>query len=75
MDIKYQEQYENLGLNILHYRKREKCTQEQLAEMLSIERTHLGRIELGKGGVSLDVLFHMAELFKIPVKALFDFKD
>lgn len=75
MDKKYEDSYEKLGLNIVYYRKRDKLTQEQLAELLDIERTHLSRVELGKGGVSLDVLFGIANIFKIPIKALFDFRD
>lgn len=75
MNKKYEDSYEKLGLNIAYYRKRDRLTQEQLSEMLELERTHISRIELGKGGASLDVLFKMAELFKIPVKALFDFRE
>lgn len=75
MNKNYEDSYEKLGLNIAYYRRREKLTQENLAEILGCDRTHISHIEVGKSGISVDLLFQMAELFKIPAKALFDFRE
>lgn len=75
MDINHQDKYEKVGLNIAYYRRSNKLTQEALAELLDLDRTHISNVELGKGGVSLDVIFDMADLFKIPVYKLFEFRD
>lgn len=75
MDSKYVEQYRKFGLNVVYYRKMMWLTQEELAELLDISRSHIGMIELGNVGISFDLLFRMCEVFKIKPKDLFDFKD
>ena len=64
-----------LGLNIAYYRKLNSFTQEKLAEKLDLDRTTISKIELATCGVSLDVIFEIAELFEISVEKLFDFRD
>jgi len=71
----YEAQYRKFGLNVVYYRKALRATQLQLAELLDIERSHISAIELGKVGVSLDLIFKMCEVFKIKPKDLFDFRD
>ena len=41
-----------IGLNILHYRKEQRLTQAQLAEMCGsgVSTNHLQRVETGEGG-------------------------
>ena len=75
MDIKQTRKYELLGLNVAYYRRRNKLTQEQLAELLGIDRTHMGNIELARSGASLDVIFRIADALEIPVYKLFEFRD
>lgn len=70
----YQDSYIKLGLNIVYYRKREKLTQLQLAELVDIDRSHISAIELGNVGASLDVIFKLCEVLKITPKELFDFR-
>jgi DNA-binding XRE family transcriptional regulator len=50
-------------------------TQLQLAEFLEIDRSHISAIELGKVGVSFDLIFKMCEVLRIKPKDLFDFRD
>lgn len=69
------EKYEALGLNIAYYRRKRKLTQEQLAELLKIERNHVSNIELAKAGASLDVIFRMADVLEVPVSKLFEIRD
>ena len=47
----------------------------QLAELVNIDRSHISAIELGNVGVSMDVIFKMAEVLEISPKDLFDFRD
>ena len=75
MKAEFKEQYEQLGLNIVYYRKRKKLTQLQLAELADIDRSHISAIELGHVGASLDVIFKLCEVLDITPKTLFDFRD
>ena len=75
MKAEFKEQYEQLGLNIVYYRKRKKLTQLQLAELVDIDRSHISAIELGNVGASLDVIFKLCEVLDITPKTLFDFRD
>lgn len=67
--------FEAFGLNIVYYRKRARLTQLQLAELVDVDRSHISAIELGKVGVSFDVLFKMCEVLCVTPKELFDFRD
>jgi len=75
MRAEFKKQYEQLGLNIVYYRKKKKLTQLQLAELADIDRSHISAIELGNVGASLDVIFKLCEALDIPPKNLFDFRD
>lgn len=75
MNEKYREQYIKFGLNVVYYRKMHRLTQLQLAEFLDIDRSHISAIELGKVGVSFDLIFKMCEVLRIKPKDLFDFRD
>ena len=75
MDIRHQDRYTKLGLNIAYYRKLRKYTQLQLCEMLDIDRTHISKIELDNVGVSLDIIFSLADVLDIPVYKLFEFRE
>lgn len=75
MKEKYRDLYRKFGLNVVYYRKRMRVTQEGLAELLDIQRSHISAIELGNVGVSFDLIFKMCEVFQIKPKDLFDFRD
>lgn len=75
MKQEYQDFYRKFGLNIVYYRKRELLTQLQLAELVDVDRSHISAIELGKVGVSFDVLFKLCEVLHVTPKELFDFRD
>lgn len=74
MKLSHKQKYRLLGLNIAYYRKPNGYTQESLAEKLDIDRTTVSKIELANAGVSLDVIFDIADLFEIPVEKLFVFR-
>ena len=75
MKPQYKQKYAQFGLNVVYYRKRKKLTQLQLAELVDIDRSHISAIELGRVGVSFDVIFKMCEVLEITPDKLFDFRD
>lgn len=74
MKAEYKDQYEKFGLNIVYYRKKNKLTQLQLAELVDVDRSHISALELGKVGISLDLIFKLCEVLNITPKELFDFR-
>ena len=62
-----------LGLNIAYHRKLKGLTQEQLAELAGISRTHLSNIEAPNmpTSMSIDTFFDIAKLLGVePAKLL-----
>ena len=75
MDITQIDKYKQLGLNVSYYRHKRELTQEQLAEIVNIDRTHVGNLELARAGTSLDVVFRVADALEVPVYKLFEVRD
>ena len=69
------ERYRNLGLNIAYYRKLRGLSQERLAELADISRTHMSRIETADCAVSLDVVFTSADALRVEPYKLFQSKE
>ncbi|MGN0162861.1 MAG: helix-turn-helix domain-containing protein [Candidatus Ornithomonoglobus sp.] len=71
---KHTEQFKQLGLNITFYRKMKNLTQLQLAEKLSISRTHMSNIEAPNmcTSLSLSLLFDIADALEIDVCKLLE---
>ena len=63
-----------IGLNVAYYRKEQNLTTQDLAEMASISRNHLQRIESGYAA-SVDVFMCIAEALGVPLSRLFDFRE
>ena len=64
-----------LGRNIAKYRKEKELTQNQLSDLLDISREHLAKIETAKRGISINLLFRLSEILKVPEKNFFNFED
>ena len=78
MDIRHYKEWIQIGLNILHYRKEQRLTQEQLADACGedgISRNFIKRIETGVSSCSVDTLIDIANALNIPLYKLFEFKD
>lgn len=78
MDIQHYDIWVKIGLNILHYRKEQRLTQEQLADLCGesgVSRNHIQRIETGAAGCSVDTLIDIAKALNIPLSKLFEFKE
>jgi len=74
MQTEFPEKYRILGLKIAYYRKKAGYTQEVFAEKINRSVNFLAQVE-GTGttrGVSLETLFKMASVLKIPVSKLLE---
>ena len=74
MQKKHIDKYKYLGLNIAYYRKMKNLSQEKLAELINISRTHMSRIETADCAVSLDVLFDICNVLEISPNKLFEYR-
>jgi len=72
---KYYDIWLGIGLNILHYRKEQGMTQEQLAEKCNISRNFMQRIETAASSCTVNTLSDIADALNIPLKKLFEFRD
>ncbi|HIW47777.1 MAG TPA: helix-turn-helix domain-containing protein [Firmicutes bacterium] len=72
MKSNFTEQSRRLGLKISYYRKCRSLSQMQLADCIGVSRTHMSRIENNDCGVSLNVIFRIADALEIPVAKLFE---
>ena len=75
MNTKQFDKYKHLGLNIAYYRKAKNLSQDQLAEMINISRTHMSRIETAGCAVSLDVVFDICDVLEVSPNKIFDFRN
>lgn len=78
MDIQHYDIWVKIGLNVLHYRKEQRLTQEELANLCGesgVSRNHIQRIETGAAGCSVDTLIDIAQALNIPLCKLFEFKE
>ena len=76
MNEHHSENYMLLGLNIAFYRKKKGLTQEALAELVGVSRTHLSNIEATRmeKSLSLGVLFDIAAVLGVEVGKLFEMR-
>ena len=76
--IRHYDTWVKIGLNILYYRKEQRLTQEQLADLCGesgLSRNHIQRIESGAAGCSVDTLMDIAKALNVPLYKLFVFKE
>ena len=55
-----------IGQRIRSLRKETGLSQEELANKLNINTDHLGRLETGKRGMSIDLLTEISKYFAVP---------
>lgn len=60
-----------LGLRIRHYRKKQKMSQEKLAELSSLHPTYIGQVERGEKNATVESIFHIAKGLNMPLSELF----
>ncbi len=64
---------QKLAQNIKSLRESKKLSQMALAVKLGISREHLAKIETAKRGLSLDLLFNLAEVLGVSEQEFFKF--
>ena len=74
MRTNYEQEYIKFGLKVQYYRKLRGMTQEAFAERVGISWSYLAKIESPTRafGVSMETLFSIADVLKIPVSKLFE---
>lgn len=77
MNMKYENRYLHLSLNIAYYRKRLGLSQLQLAERAGISRTHMSNIEATgvEKGMSLETLFAIADVLEVAPGKLLEVRE
>ena len=69
---KHQKDYEQIGLNILYYRRKRGLTQLQLAEKANYSRNHIQQIETAAAVPSVAALLDIARALEISPAQLFE---
>lgn len=74
MDTKYREQFIKFGLKVQYYRKLQGMTQEAFADEIGKSWSFVAKIESPTRafGVSMETLFKISEVLKVPVSKLFE---
>ena len=63
----------NLGCNIQKLRTSKNITQEELAELISSDRSYIGAIEQGRKSPSIYCLYSIAVALKVKLSQIVDF--
>ncbi len=61
----------NLGKTVRRLRKRQKISQEKLAEKAGIHRTYMGKIERGESNPPVQTVNKIAKALKVSLSELF----
>lgn len=71
------DKYTEIGYNIAYYRKHANLTQEQLAELVGISRSHLSAIEAPNvnRSVSMELVLDIAAALRIDAYQLLKMRD
>ena len=72
MNPEFKGYYQTFGQNVVLYRRRKRLTQAQLALLVGVDRSHISAVELGRVGVSLDLIFKLCNALDIAPQQLFD---
>lgn len=72
-DSHYKE-YIQIGLNILHFRKEQGMTQQQLAEMTGYSRNQIQRVETAASAPSVAILYDIGAALNVPIEKLLEIR-
>lgn len=77
MNYKRSNQLRLIGIIIAYYRKINGMTQQELADAVSISRTHMSNIEAPnvKTSISLGTLLDISDALNVPVEKFFRFEE
>lgn len=73
-NTKHKIRFASLGLNVAYYRKKNNLTQEDLADLAGLSRTHISNIEAPNEptSLSLSALFDIADALGVKPGALLE---
>lgn len=60
-----------MGRNIERLRRRQRLSQDDLADRLDVEQSYISKIELGKRSPSLKTMCRIAEALNVDIQELF----
>lgn len=63
--------YKEIGKRIVSERKKQGMSQERLASLSDVDRTHMGFIEQGRRKPTLSTLYKIAKTLGMPLETLF----
>lgn len=63
--------YKEIGKRIVNERKRQGISQEKLATLSDVDRTHMGFIEQGRRRPTLSTLYKIAKTLRMSLEQLF----
>ena len=69
---KHEKALQQIGLNILYYRKEKGYTQQQLADMISYSKNHIQQLETAKATPSVIAILDIAEALEVAPSKLFE---
>lgn len=74
MDTEYRDQFIRFGLKVQYYRKLQGLTQEAFADEIGKSWSFVAKIESPTRvfGVSMETMFKMAEVLKVPASKLLE---
>lgn len=63
--------HKNFGLKIQELRKAKKLTQEDLADLINVDRSYMGFVERGERNPTLEKIAKIAKAFHVSLSELF----
>lgn len=72
MDKTFIQKYRLFGANVAYFRKLRGMTQEDLAERSGIDRSTVSKIEIAYTGITLDIVFKIAQTLDVDTAKLFE---
>ena len=72
MNTNHHQDFVNIGLNIMYYRKKKGFTQAELADLIFYSSHHLQQVEKAEENPSVELLLDIAKVLEIPVTRLFE---
>lgn len=71
---KYSDKYKTIGRRIQYYRKQKAISQQELADIISVSKSYIAKIEAPNcdKSFSLEILFEISDALQIPISKFFD---
>lgn len=73
MSSKYDKNFSALSENIIYYRKLYGYTQQELADMINIERSNLAKMESGDNRGTIENLIALSDAFNVSADSLLNY--